>query len=378
MNISANQESNLPVNISANQETNLPVNISANQETNLPVNISANQETNLPVNISANQETNLPVNISANQETNLPMNISANQETNLPVKLLFVNNGMHAKNLNSLMKYKHLEIVTVHTIDEISTDLISNFDCIYSPSKPIDVSKYPSSFFLFGPHFSVFPDHHLSLIQSKHSIYIQPGRWVVDLWKKYDICKDLTMVDIPFGVETDKFCEIKPIREKTKIFVYYKTRHPNELSFLEYFLQSNSIEYTLFHYNKKYKEEDYLQCLQDSVFGIWLGRHESQGFALQEALSCNVPLFVWDVRSMNQEFGYHYPDFPATAVPYWDERCGEIFYTIDELYDKFQFFLSRLDQYQPRQFVLEHLSIEVCEQKFIQLCRKEKYSENDI
>ena len=80
---------------------------------------------------------------------------------------------------------------------------------------------------------------------------------------------------------------------------------------------------------------------------MWLDAHESQGFALQEALSCNVPLFVWNITSMRQEYGSSYNDIPATTIPYWDERCGEYFYNINELEDKFNLFLSKLETYKP-------------------------------
>jgi len=110
--------------------------------------------------------------------------------------------------------------------------------------------------------------------------------------------------------------------------------------------------------------------LQNSKFGIWLGRHESQGFALEEALSCNVPLLVWNVTSMNQEYGLNYPDIKATTIPYWDERCGEYFYDFEELDNTFNLFISKLDTYKPREYVLENLSVEVCQEKFIDLLQK--------
>ena len=50
----------------------------------------------------------------------------------------------------------------------------------------------------------------------------------------------------------------------------------------------------------------FFNYLQNSKYGIWLDAHESQGFALQEALSCNVPLLVWNISSMNQEYNSTY------------------------------------------------------------------------
>ena len=63
---------------------------------------------------------------------------------------------------------------------------INNYDIIYSPNSPIDVSKYPNKKFIFGPHFSVFPTNKIKQINNIHnnSIYIQPSEWVVNLWKQ--------------------------------------------------------------------------------------------------------------------------------------------------------------------------------------------------
>ena len=56
----------------------------------------------------------------------------------------------------------------------------------------------------------------------------------------------------------------------------------------------------------------------------------------------NIPLLVWDVKSMNQEEGYNYPDIPCTTIPYWDETCGEYFYEANELENKYNVFINNL------------------------------------
>ena len=129
---------------------------------------------------------------------------------------------------------------------------------------------------------------------------------------------------------------------------------------IQSFLKKRNLDYNIFVYEQRYNEENYINCLQQSKYGIWVGRHESQGFALEEALSCNVPLFVWDVVSINQEEGCNYPDIPATTIPYWDERCGESFTDIKNIDEKFDIFLSKLNEYKPREYVIENLSVEKC------------------
>ena len=136
-----------------------------------------------------------------------------------------------------------------------------------------------------------------------------------------------------FPVNTKKFKPMENIK-KEKVFIYFKRRKQEELTFLKKFLHNKNIEFKVFDYVKRYKEEDYLKYLQESKYGIILDAHESQGFAIEEALSCDVPLLVWNVTSMNQEEGINYPDIPATSIPYWDNRCGESFYNKEEFEEK--------------------------------------------
>ena len=121
----------------------------------------------------------------------------------------------------------------------------------------------------------------------------------------------------------------------------------------------------MFDYVSSYSEEVYLDYLQNSKYGIWLDAHESQGFALQEALSCDVPLLVWNVLSMNQEHKSSYNNIPATTIPYWNESCGEYFYNEQELENTYNLFISKLDTYKPREFILKNLSVETCEKNLI-------------
>lgn len=286
------------------------------------------------------------------------------------MKILFIHNGMHPKNLNALQRYNfQIDFICNTNLD--TTDL-TQFDIVYSPCSPIDVSKYPSTKFVFGPHFSVFPQkNHMDIIRhSKNVIYIQPSDWARDVWVNNNLCNDIRIESLPFGVDTDKFNEIKPITERREVFIYFKRRQPIELEFIKNFLHNNKINYKIFDYVNKYSENDYINYLHNSKFGIWVDAHESQGFALEEALSCNVPLLVWNVISMNQEFNSNYTNIPATTIPYWDERCGEFFYDMTQFSSTFHKFIQNLENYKPREYILENLSIDKCREKFIEVNNK--------
>lgn len=280
------------------------------------------------------------------------------------MNVLLINIHFHAKNLNAFMKYGFNVTIIYHTnLNEMD---LSKFDFVYSPSIPIQVSLYPNTKFIFGPHFSVFPiERHTNMIKGPNSIYIQPSEWAAKCWTDYYQYPHTIKIN-PFGVDTDHFKEIQ--QDKSLVFVYYKRRDPAELKLLQYFLKYKNINYKIFSYTDRYDEQEYLQYLQQSKYGIVLDAHESQGFAIEEALSCNVPLLVWSATSMKQEYQSTYHDIACTSVPYWDNRCGEVFYDKKELEKTFDFFIYKLKTYTPRQYILDHLSIEKCKEKFIQLC----------
>ena len=279
------------------------------------------------------------------------------------MKLLIINSWIHYKNkigFENILQYLNIEYKYGDLND------INDYDIIYSPSDSIDTSKYKNKKFIFGPHFSVFPNNKLNQINNiyNNSIYILPSQYCISIWN--NMLKDnlLPIKSFPFPVDSDKFKSIKSIEDRKEVFIYYKSRNPEELHYIQNFLNNKNITYKLFDYMKTYKEQEYMDFLLNSKYGIWIGRHESQGFALQEALSCDVPLFVWDVKSMNQEYGYSHDDIPATTIPYWDKSCGEYFHTINELENIFDKFINNLSSYKPINFILNNLDVKNCAKIF--------------
>lgn len=276
--------------------------------------------------------------------------------------MLIIGDEMHEKNKEGLKKM--LDKLNIeHKFGDISE--IEDYNLIYHPSQAIDTSKYPNKRFIFGPHFSTFPTEKLNGIINMHknSVYIQPSIWSKEVWEPILKQIHLPVKVFSFPVNMEKFKPDKKIEERDRIFIYFKRRDPDELMKLIQFCKYKNILPILIDYVRKYKEEDYLDCLKNAKFGIILDAHESQGFAIEEALSCDVPLLVWNAKTMNQEYGSAYGTISCTSVPYWDERCGEIFYDVNELEITFNKFVSKLQVYEPRKYIEENLSVEKCAKK---------------
>lgn len=284
-------------------------------------------------------------------------------------RILFINTGIHHKNREALDRYKNISYEMISSVDLLPQVDFTSYDCIFSPSTPVDVSLYPDVKFIFGPHFCVFPDDKFKNIKGPHSAFLVLSEWVKKVYADYPITHGIRLEPIPFGVNTDKFNEVLPIDQRDMVLIYHKFRDPFELRIVENFLQKKRIQYNIFSYHQKYDEASYAMFLKRAKFGIWVGGHESQGFALEEALASNVPLLVWNVRYMGQEFGSSYGNVPASSIPYWDNRCGEVFYDYYELDKAFEKFYNNLGNYKPREYVMENLSSDVCEKKLIELIK---------
>ena len=189
-------------------------------------------------------------------------------------RLLFINTGIHHKNLEALDRYKNISYEMISSVDLISKVDFTNYDCIFSPSTPVDVSLYPGVKFIFGPHFCVFPDNKFEKVGGPNSAFLVLSNWVKKVYEEYPITNGIRLEAIPFGVNTDKFNEVMPIDQRDMVLVYHKFRDPFELNIVENFLQKKRINYYVFSYHQKYDEASYAMFLKRAKFGIWVGGHE--------------------------------------------------------------------------------------------------------
>ncbi len=285
------------------------------------------------------------------------------------MKILYVDTYIHHKNkIGFLLMCKSKGIECVVTKDAHSFQY--EWDLVFIPSEYIPPSLFPrAKSIMYGPQNFVFANGPWLKDQvyfPPHCFYNLLSDWVIDVQNEMGGLS-LPAKSLPFAVDVEAF---KPLNlpKGYDCFVYFKQRELADFAYVLEELNRRRLTYKIITYGK-YKEEDYLNTLQKSKFGIWIGRHESQGFGLEECLSCDVPLLVWDCTSMFQEYDNDKMVYQehlgrknllATAKPYWDSTCGLSFTTKEE----FPAFLSLMTQYytkfHPRDFILQTLSPEAC------------------
>jgi hypothetical protein len=173
------------------------------------------------------------------------------------------------------------------------------------------------------------------------------------------------------GIDTEEFhppAQRAPVRD---VLVYNKQRDPAEIPGIIEALLRHDLRPSLIVYGR-YTEQQYREALQRAAFVVWHGVSESQGFALGEALSCDVPVLVcnqwfdFDVERAAR-FGMQPGRRLLECAPYFDQRCGLKIDALDKLPVAVEEMLDRLPDFRPREYVLENLTLEQRARAFVDL-----------
>lgn len=230
-----------------------------------------------------------------------------------------------------------------------------------------DIKDYPDhDKLIFGPSM-MFPNiEEYKIPKNKKVIFNVLSPWLVSLCK--DIHPAYNFVDLPFAVDTKRFC---PSKKNGKPVLYFKRRDPNIV--IEFINGIQFSDFIVFNYKQGYNELDYLKAISEAPFVVWVGTHESQGFAFQEALSCDCPIFVINVKSKREETSQgclwhtYLPghSLSATTASYFDQSCGVLCYP-ENWRSYWGTFINNLKSYSPRQFALNTFSPAACVKKWIE------------
>ena len=286
-------------------------------------------------------------------------------------KFYIIDQNAHHKNVQSIenmMIKNKVKFTRWHDLSQLD----DTYDVVLSLVLHFEPHLFPKSIkVLYGPHFFVFPDDtnhkvYKYVHDSSRFFYNTLSDWNRIIHKSLAPKLALQFINCPFGLDIENIKQVPSLDTRTKVMVYFKLRHPDLLHMALTYLSERNISYYLIQYGS-YKDEDFKELLQDTRFVIWIGRHESQGFAFQETLASNVPILLWDVRSMYDEYsnGWIYESrktsgflLNATVAPIWSDKCGIKFYDREEFENAFHEMNKRLDTFAPRQFMEPLISLE--------------------
>ena len=239
-----------------------------------------------------------------------------------------------------------------------------NFLVQYDATAHEKHSKIEQDTTVIGPQVWLFDGYGQFLIENQnyYKKIIAPSEWVKNKFiTKFNLPEDKLAV-WPVGIE-----EFNNIREPNyDCLIYFKRRDQSELDAVKQFLDRKNLTYKMVQYGG-YGEDGFKQLVNSAKFCFLINGTESQGIAVQEIMSMGVPIIAWDIKEwLDQGEAYR---VPATSIPYWDERCGEVFFNIDDLEVTFSKFYATLDQYDPKAFIKDNLSFECSVKTLLDILR---------
>lgn len=220
----------------------------------------------------------------------------------------------------------------------------------------------PNVAIIAGPNIYTLPSEIPNNIDTSRIVWIHPSVWVQNFWNKFSHQKILSGV-WPVGIDTAKFIP-KKNKKRDLVLVYNKQRSNTEITSVCCALNTHGEKYEVITYGK-YREVEYQNLLEKAKAIVWVGRSESQGIALLEALATDVPALIWDISTFGQWEGDGHKRFTieqltfseATVAPYFNNQCGLGFTNESELNFTLSKFLENLPNFQPRRYIEENLSL---------------------
>jgi hypothetical protein len=236
----------------------------------------------------------------------------------------------------------------------------------------VSPDEFPGKYILYGPHHFVFPEGPIvgprNEEWSKRCVYTALSDWNVEVFKEFARETVIPVVPLSFGINPAiEDCRSYP--KTLDCIVYTKRRNPAHVQHCIQVLQTLGLSYKLFSYGS-YNNQEFMNTLKTVKFCIWIGTHESQGFAFQECLASNVPILCWDATTMFEELKSdgtaEYERFrgqkqlKSTTATCWSSVCGEKVYDASELFYTTQFLHLNYSKYRTRGFIMAKLNDFVC------------------
>lgn len=231
----------------------------------------------------------------------------------------------------------------------------------------------------FGPALYNHPVDDEALPR-RHAIkrIVVPSAWVGDMFSK--VWPNLISV-WPVGIDTDLWTPSPASEKDIDILVYeklFRDRDRQCIELVEPMMAELRRRGLSVHYMRYgfYREPELLALSRRAKAIVYLSPHETQGIAVEQMMSANVPVMAWDPGGDWQSLDYLLRGVrfsPVTSVPYWDDRCGVKFTSATDFPEAFDRFWPRVQSgsFAPRQMILDKgLTLETAAQAYVALVDK--------
>jgi hypothetical protein len=223
-----------------------------------------------------------------------------------------------------------------------------------------------------GPVNALFADECDAVLQTPGiDLLIIASEWVRGFYRDVPSLAARSRV-CPAGVDSAYWQPTGRPRERTAI-VYWKSGEENACQAVETTIRQCGLEPIRIESrpgeHRLFEPAEYRDRLDRVALGVFLSTFETQGIALAEAWSMNVPTLVWDPRGDAEWLGRRFRS--ASSAPYLTPATGVAFGDIGDLKPVLDLALRSLDSFQPRDWVLENMTDAVCSKRLYELIREE-------
>jgi hypothetical protein len=229
---------------------------------------------------------------------------------------------------------------------------------------------------IFGAGVYSHPIDHPLLFKQFPNVkrFLVPGNWMQKMCEPY---YGNNIVTWPVGIDTAQW-KVAGGDKDIDFLIYDKLNRDRGRQIAEVLqpicriLDEHNLTYKIVRYGS-YTIGNLKRALRISKAAIFLSESETQGMAYQQILATNTPILAWDKGGYWQDPAY-YPDKvkyqPVSSVPYWDDRCGVKFKDVVDFKPQLQVFLNEINMFNPRNYILENLTLEICARRYVKLFRE--------
>jgi len=219
---------------------------------------------------------------------------------------------------------------------------------------------------LVGPNIMVRSDEHGSIMASKEvDICIVPSYWVQVAYEEDAPALIGRIRSWPAGVNTEYWEPLKKRNENSRnVLVYVKHKQGQSIyKPVANFLKKHNWTPIRIDYGK-YNHDQFKAVLSKSKFAVFISKSESQGIALAEAWSMDVPTLVWNPGNVTIQ-GRKYTI--SSSCPYLNDQLGIDWKNLEEFEKIIKNLDEKLEIFSSRQWVLKNMSDEGCARLMLEI-----------
>jgi hypothetical protein len=227
-------------------------------------------------------------------------------------------------------------------------------------------------FLVAGPVNAFFADECDSIIQAPDvDLAIVASDWMIDFYRDVpDLARKSR--SCPCGVDAE-FWKPTGTRKSRTAVVYWKSGDEAFCEAVEAIVRRSGLEPMRMRSrpgeHSIFRPEDLRAAFDGAIVSVFLSAFETQGVALAEAWSMDVPTIVWDPQGDAEWLGRTFKS--QSSAPYLTPSTGTSVREIAGLEAAITQALAMLGTFQPRRWVLENMTDAVCSRKLYEVIMRE-------